>query len=541
MEKPILVMGHLNPDTDAICSAVAYAYFKQQIGAKNVVAARCGKINPETEFVLNYFNVQAPLLVNDLYPHLRDINLKKVPTVLPEATLREVGLVLAGEGLRAVPVVESNGKLAGMITLKDIALRDYEDIVGRKVRPADIAFETIAEVLAGKLVQGDGKRIFAGNVRIGVSTAATLSEKVRKDDLVIIGDRVEGQIAALRAGAELIVVTERPIDEAVRELAEKEGAVLISTGCDAYTAARLISLCASVKSLMTTEVVSFSQDDLLSDAREKMATTGHICYPVLKKGKYVGVVDQKGLIFPPEREIILVDHNERSQAVEGIDEATVVEIVDHHRLGGLMTKAPLGIIMEPVGSTCSIVAKLFFEREIELPAEIAGILLSAIISDTLYFRSPTTTSLEKELGPKLAKIAGISDLEFFAMELLRQGSVIETLTPKELVNNDIKEFVIGERKLAVGQINIMGRESAKGKLVVLTKALEDYRKSGNYHFALLMVTDIIGESTDLLVVGEPQELFEQAFGKKNADGVYYLPGCLSRKKQIVPVITDMFH
>ena len=291
---------------------------------------------------------------------------------------------------------------------------------------------------------------------------------------------------------------------------------------------------------MTKDVVSFTNADLLAVVQAKMSATDYICYPVIEKGKYIGTVDQQSIMGHPRREVILVDHNERSQAVEGVDEAKILEIIDHHRLGGLTTSAPIYIRQEPVGSTATIVANLIFHRGVELEPKIAGVLMSAIVSDTLLFRSPTATPLDKETALKLAAIAGIEDVEDYAMKLLRHGDVISTMSPADLVRNDIKEFDFGEQKVGVAQINIMDREYAKTKYPELQSALQALKKEDGYDFALLLVTDILGQASDLLVAGEPQSILIPAFGEKTEDGFYYLPGCLSRKKQVIPPLTEVF-
>ena len=540
MKKPVLVIGHLNPDTDSICSAIAYAYLKEKLGV-NAIPARAGKINPETQFVLDYFKVPAPVLVNDLYPRLGDIKVRETPSVLPETTLHEVGKIFAEQNLRAVPVVEETGKLAGMIAVKDLAMRYYNEMSIHDLHEAGVYYKSILTALDGKLFCGDLEKKFCGKIKIGASDVDTISASLGKQDLVIIGDRVEAQLAALRVGAAgLILTRDTKVEAEVLELAENMGALIISTPHDTYKTARLINQSVPVQFLMTKDVVSFTNADLLAVVQAKMSATDYICYPVIEKGKYIGTVDQQSIMGHPRREVILVDHNERSQAVDGVDEAKILEIIDHHRLGGLTTSAPIYIRQEPVGSTATIVANLIFHRGVELEPKIAGVLMSAIVSDTLLFRSPTATPLDKETALKLAAIAGIEDVEDYAMKLLRHGDVISTMSPADLVRNDIKEFDFGEQKVGVAQINIMDREYAKTKYPELQSALQALKKEDGYDFALLLVTDILGQASDLLVAGEPQSILIPAFGEKTEEGFYYLPGCLSRKKQVIPPLTEVF-
>ncbi|HIU63899.1 MAG TPA: putative manganese-dependent inorganic diphosphatase [Candidatus Avacidaminococcus intestinavium] len=542
MERPIMVIGHLNPDTDSICSAIAYAYLKKQMGA-DTIPARAGKINPETEFVLNYFGVEEPFLVSDVWPRISDLKIKKTPSVLPEASLREVGKMLAEEHLRAIPVVEEDGKLVGMIAVKDIAMRYYDEMSIQDMQEVGISYKSIIKVLEGTLYAGDLNKVFNGKIKIGASKPETISIGLAPTDLVIIGDRIDGQLAALTAGAEALILTrDTEITDEVLRIAKQEGALVISTPFDTYTATRLINQSVPVKAFMTSKnLVTFLPGNLLSEAKKQIAATDYICYPVLEKGKYIGTIDQECVMYPPRQQLILVDHNERSQMVEGSEDANIIEIIDHHRLGGLSTNAPIFIRQEPVGCTATIIANLFFNYGINIPKQIAGLLVSAVISDTLLFRSPTATPVDKIVVEKLVKIAEIDDLEKYAMELLRHGTVIDTMTPAELVRNDIKEFDLGDYKIGVAQINIMDREYAKKKYADIESALEDLRVDDGYDLALLLITDILGQNSDLLAVGEPQKFVEQAFGTRTDEGYFFLPGCLSRKKQVIPVLTELIH
>ena len=536
MEKTVLVIGHRNPDTDSVCSAIAYAYLKQQLGL-NAVPARAGKINPETQFVLEHFGVPVPKLVDDLYPRLSDIRLAQPPTVGPDASLRDVGrLFVEHEGLKSVPVLDQENNIVGIITVGDLAKRYYNELSIQDLDDGETDYRSIVHTLDGQLICGDLTHTFNGKIKIGASEPETLSTAIKNGDLVIIGDRVEAQLAVLEAGAAgLILTRDTEITPALRYKA-----VVISTPYDTYTTARLINQSIQVRLVMTKNLVTLKTTDLLSDVREKMLAAKFVSYPVLERGKYVGMMDRGMMLVPDRQEVILVDHNERSQAVEGIEEAHLLEIIDHHRLGGLTTGAPIFIRQEPVGSTATIVANLTWHRGIELPPALAGILFAAIVSDTLYFRSPTATLFDQDTAKRLAEQAGIEDAEAFAMEVLRHGSAIGTMPVQDIVRNDIKEFDFGEHRITVSQINIMDRQQALERLGELQKALNEFRKQEGYDLSLLMVTDILGEATDLLAAGSPQTQLVHAFGEAAAEGCYHLPGVLSRKKQIIPPLTEAF-
>ena len=539
MEKTVLVIGHRNPDTDSVCSAIAYAYLKQQLGL-NAVPARAGKINPETQFVLEHFGVPVPKLVDDLYPRLRDIRLAQPPTVGPDASLRDVGrLFVEHEGLKSVPVLDQENNIVGIITVGDLAKRYYNELSIQDLDDGETDYRSIVHTLDGQLICGDLTHTFNGKIKIGASE--TLSTAIKNGDLVIIGDRVEAQLAVLEAGAAgLILTRDTEITPIVLQTALRYKAVVISTPYDTYTTARLINQSIQVRLVMTKNLVTLKTTDLLSDVREKMLAAKFVSYPVLERGKYVGMMDRGMMLVPDRQEVILVDHNERSQAVEGIEEAHLLEIIDHHRLGGLTTGAPIFIRQEPVGSTATIVANLTWHRGIELPPALAGILFAAIVSDTLYFRSPTATLFDQDTAKRLAEQAGIEDAEAFAMEVLRHGSAIGTMPVQDIVRNDIKEFDFGEHRITVSQINIMDRQQALERLGELQKALNEFRKQEGYDLSLLMVTDILGEATDLLAAGSPQTQLVHAFGEAAAEGCYHLPGVLSRKKQIIPPLTEAF-
>ena len=541
MEKTVLVIGHRNPDTDSVCSAIAYAYLKQQLGL-NAVPARAGKINPETQFVLEHFGVPVPKLVDDLYPRLSDIRLAQPPTVGPDASLRDVGrLFVEHEGLKSVPVLDQENNIVGIITVGDLAKRYYNELSIQDLDDGETDYRSIVHTLDGQLICGDLTHTFNGKIKIGASEPKTLSTAIKNGDLVIIGDRVEAQLAVLEAGAAgLILTRDTEITPIVLQTALRYKAVVISTPYDTYTTARLINQSIQVRLVMTKNLVTLKTTDLLSDVREKMLAAKFVSYPVLERGKYVGMMDRGMMLVPDRQEVILVDHNERSQAVEGIEEAHLLEIIDHHRLGGLTTGAPIFIRQEPVGSTATIVANLTWHRGIELPPALAGILFAAIVSDTLYFRSPTATLFDQDTAKRLAEQAGIEDAEAFAMEVLRHGSAIGTMPVQDIVRNDIKEFDFGEHRITVSQINIMDRQQALERLGELQKALNEFRKQEGYDLSLLMVTDILGEATDLLAAGSPQTQLVHAFGEAAAEGFYHLPGVLSRKKQIIPPLTEAF-
>ena len=540
LEREVLVIGHRNPDTDSICAAIAYAYLKQQQGW-NAVAARAGNVNPETAFVLQYFGQEEPKLVNDLYPRTKDVLQSCTETVLPEATLRDAGRLLVGKGKKSIPVVASDGMLQGIVTVSDLASRYYREMEMEDIAEAGVSFASLAKTIDAQFATpGSSDKLVRGRVRIAASTGEALKTLLSKDDIVLLGDRREDQLLSIAAGCACLILTAGVApSEAVLKEAEKHGAFILTTLHDTYTVARLIQQSVPVQRVMRKDVVAFGPSELLADVRQRIAETNYRNYPITDNGRFMGMIDRSQMIVPQCPAIILVDHNERAQAVEGSEEADILEIIDHHRMGGLVTGDPIFIREEPIGSTSSIVATMIKDSGVAFPRVIAGVLLGAIISDTLFFRSPTVTETDKQIAEELAEIADV-EMESFALAVLKSGSEIMTKPAAKLIQGDIKEFKFGDYRFAIGQVNTMDRQDALTREAELQEALEEYRKKEHFDAALLMVTDILAESTDLIVSGGLSAQLHEAFGKPGSTGSFFLPGVLSRKKQIIPPLTEAF-
>ncbi|MBP5736027.1 MAG: putative manganese-dependent inorganic diphosphatase, partial [Acidaminococcaceae bacterium] len=519
MNKPVLIIGHQHPDTDSVCSAIAYAYLKKQLGW-NAEPARAGKLNPETEFVLDYFKIPVPRLINYFYPSLEDIRLLQAPAVGMQATLREVGkLFVENPRLKSVPVLDEEGSVAGIVTVGDLAKRYYEEESIKELEDGSASYANIVSTLEGKLLCGDIAKTFSGKIKLGASQVETILSDVTPGDMIILGDREDVQKELLSIGGVCLVLTRNTaVSEKIIRLAKAKDDVIIVTPFDSYRTARLINQSIPASLVMTSPVVCFNETDLLADVKEKILSAKYVTYPVLRKGKYIGIIDRGMMLEPERQQVILVDHNERSQAVEGIEETQILEIIDHHRLGGLTTGAPIYIRQEPVGSTATIIANMMWNHDIGMPPYIAGILFAAMVLDTLYFRSPTTTEEDRAAAKRLAVQAGIEDPEDFAMQLLRAGSVLNTMVPADIIRNDFKEFDFGDVRVTVSQINIMDRRLALEKLPELQQALDSFREHEKYDMSLLMVTDVLGEATDLLESGNRDGVLDLAFGGRDKAG-----------------------
>lgn len=537
--KPVYVIGHRNPDTDSICSAIGYSHLKQALGV-NAVPARCGKINNETKYALEYFKVEQPLLLTDLYPRVKDVALECKTVVRQHDTLRHLGEVMRKSELQSVPVTDSNGDLVGIVTVSDLAKRYFLELGLQSLVDLRVRYRDIIQVTDGKvLVSGDENAFIEGNIVIASGSAFSTVSILNKKDIVIVGDRsAETLLKFLSCGVATLIVTQNSrIDAEVLEEAEKRKVFVMVTPYDAYTVGRLINQCVPIRRIMKSNPVCFRPMDLLSDIKGVMDEHRYRSYPVVENSKLVGLVSADEIMLPEREKVILVDHNERGQAIEGIEDAKIVEIIDHHRLGGVQTSEPIYIHQEPVGCTCTIVANMHWENDVEIPPSIAGLLMSAIISDTVLFKSPTCTPKDRKTAEKLADIAGVN-LKEYGLAMLRAGAGIGDKTPAEIAKNDLKEFKIGDYRIIVSQISVMDPKEILDIETQLIDFMKDECEREGFDMHLLMATDILEEATYLLYAGSPKTLIGEAF-KKDASGTHvYLPGVMSRKKQVIPPLSE---
>ncbi|MEA5092738.1 Cobalt-dependent inorganic pyrophosphatase [bioreactor metagenome] len=539
VNRPIYTIGHRNPDTDSICSAIGYAYLKRSLG-ENVEPARAGKINAETKYVLETFKMETPKLITDLYPRVKDVALDCKVVVKENDTLRTLGEIMRGNDFKSVPVVDENRKLIGILTVSDIAKRYFNELSMQNLVDANVTISSIATVIDGRVInKGNMNAKITGNVRIAAGSNNTIRKIIKKGDVVLVGDRNdEAMITCLNQNIACLVVTgSGEVPGAVLTVAARKKTIVITSPYDTYTCARLVNQCIPVNMIMQKNITSFKPTDMLSDIKEIMESTQFSNYPVVENDKLVGVVSRDKLIVPERERVILVDHNERSQAVEGIEAARIIEIIDHHRLGGIQTGEPIFMRQEPVGCTATIVANMYWRRNVEIPTNIAGLLLSAIISDTVLFKSPTCTSIDKETSEKLAQIADV-DMMKHGMAVLKAGSGIGDMSPIEIAKNDLKEFQIGEYRMIVSQIFVMDTSEVLALKEELLNCMKNICKTEGYDMSLLMVTDIIAESTELLFTGKLKTIIAEAFGKTARGNIISLPGVMSRKKQVIPPMVE---
>ena len=541
--KEVYVLGHRNPDTDSICSAIAYADVKNKENDGNhYVAARAGQISSETSYVLQRFGMRQPTYVNNIGTRVRDMEIRKIPGINEGISMKKAWSMMAEMNAVTLPIVDANNVLDGIITINDIATSYMENQDSTMIAKAKTPYGNILETLEAKMLVGDPDAVFEhGNVVIAVANPDVMENYIEKDDMVITGNRYESQLSAIESGAGCILVClGAEVSRSIQKLARDNNCAVHTTPLDTYTVAHRISQCMPVKAFMRTkDLVTFTPSDYTDAIKDTMQNTRIRDFPVIdKNGKYVGMISRRNLLGIRKRSVILVDHNERSQAVENIENAEILEIIDHHRIGSLETMAPVYFRNEPVGCTATIIYSIYKEKGFKVPPQIAGLLCSAILSDTLMFRSPTCTMLDRAAAEALSAIAGI-DCQSFGIEMFTAGSNLKDKTPEEIFYQDYKKFEFGDVTFGVGQINSM----SGSELDELERRLRPYlEKSCREHglsMMFFMLTNIIEESTRLMCYGESADmLVEDAFGRAPKAGTIWLKGVVSRKKQLIPAFID---
>lgn len=541
MKETVHIIGHKNPDTDSICSALAYADYKNSSGEAEAIPVRLGDINRETEFVLDYFKLDKPELMETVRLSVEDLEFDNIAAISPNISLRMALNIMTKNGIHSLPVVDDNEKLIGVVTVSDI-VQSYIDVWDNSfLGKADVSIENIIDTLSAKAVLiPESKRPYKGELLVLSMNLSSLEEYVDENDIVICGDRKDIQEIAIKRNISLMILTDNSkINEELIKIAKQRDITIISTPLDTFTTSRLISQSVSVNHVMTTEdLLVFSLDDLVDDVRIKMSQTRYRNYPVINhENKVIGSISRYHLISSRKKNVILVDHNERSQSIDGLEEAKILEIIDHHRIGDVFTGQPIYFRNEPVGSTCTIIASIMFENGRRPSKKIAGILSAGIISDTLLFRSPTSTSTDKIMLDRLARIADL-DVEEFAVEMFKAGTSLTGQTPQELLSQDFKAFTINDYKIGISQVFTMDSESLEDMRDDLIDLMEERAREYGYSIFMLMLTNIFEQASEIVAVGQEKNYAAQAFDERLVNDSFYAPGVLSRKKQVVPPITN---
>lgn len=543
MKDIIYVTGHKNPDSDSICAAYSYAEFKNLTGDTKAVPVRLGNVSQETQFVLDYFGAKAPELLKTVRLMVEDLNFDKINPVLPTLSLKSAWNVMKENNMKTLPVADENNHLLGVLSVSNLT-SCYMDMWDNTIlSKSNTTLENILDTLSATACYiNENLKTFPGKIVVSAMDPKSMVDHINAGDIAIVGDREEAQVALIDKKVSLMIVTgsHTPCENIIT-LARENGVTVIVTPHDSFTTSRLIVQSVPVEYVMAKEnIVSFTNNDLVDDIKDAMAQTRFRSYPVIDENdRVLGMVARYHLISKHKKKVIQVDHNERGQSVDGLEDAEVLEIIDHHRVADIQTSNPIFFRNEPIGSTSTIVAKCFFERGLTPSKTAAGLLCSAIISDTLLFRSPTCTPQDEEICRRLAEIAGISSVEDYAKEMFKAGTSLKGKTVEQIFNQDYKPFSIEDIKVGIAQVNTMDIDGFMPLKEEMLAYMNEKAKESSLDMLMLLLTDIITEGSQVLVVGERSDIAEKAFNATLVDNTAFLPGVLSRKKQVVPPVTNV--
>ncbi|WP_040211278.1 putative manganese-dependent inorganic diphosphatase [Clostridium polynesiense] len=540
MKDLIYVTGHRNPDSDSICAAVAYAEFKNKTSSIPAVAVRLGEINQETQFILEYFGVNKPPILETVKLQVGDLNIDKIHPIAPEISLKMAWNIMKTNNLKTLPVVDENEHLMGLLSVSSLTT-NYMDIWDNTIlSKSNTTLENIIETLSADpvYVHGDNPR-FTGKILVAAMEPTSLSSMVESGDIVIVGDREEAQNVLIDKKVSLMITTcSQCVTEEMKERASKNGVTIISTPHDSFTAARLIVQSVPVSYVMAdNNLIFFSIEDLVEDIKDIMVETRYRSYPVIDDAnRVIGMISRYHLISNHKKKVIQVDHNERSQSVPGLEDAEILEIIDHHRVADIQTNTPIYFRNEPVGSTSTIVASCFFENGIRPSRQAAGLMAAAIISDTLLLKSPTTTPKDSHILKRLCEIADINKEEF-AQQMFKAGTSLKGKTVEQIFHQDFKTFNVEGIKIGVAQVYTMDKEGFMPIKDEMLEFMEKKSRDVDLKLVVLMLTDILNEGSQIYAVGPKKDIIEKAFNVTIEEDTAFLPGVVSRKKQVIPPLT----
>ena len=532
--RRIYVCGHRNPDTDSIASAIGYAELKNKLDEScEYVPVRLGTANAQTSWLLERSGAPLPVLLPHAKLRVRDVMRTEFAVANRRDPVRTVGLLMAPKDV--VPIVDDDGVLSGVLTERALARRYIRESREASRLDAPTPVSSIVSVLEGELLCGTEDQVVRGRVWVQAMDARSHSQ-VEPGDVVVVGDRPDSQQGALEAGVELLVLSNdtRP-EERILELARDAGAAIVTSPLDSYVTSRMITLSEPVHAFVEGDPLTVGRDDMISDISEDIKTVHYrAAVAVDRAGKPIGLVTRSDLVNPAPRRVLLVDHAERGQSVHGIEEAEIVEILDHHHIGSIETRMPVTAIFDPVGSTATLVLERFRQADVKPDEATATMLLGAMLSDTVLLTSPTTTERDRVAARHLEELLDL-DAKAFGREMFERGSDVADVSAQDLVVRDLKEYELdGGRTLSIAQIETVGGALSE-RTEELLEAVAAHRERHDQFMVALMVTDILAQSTTLLLSG-PEQLAERAFDKPVVDGTIDLPGVMSRKKQVAPVL-----
>lgn len=543
-QEKIFVIGHKNPDTDSICSAIAYADIKNRTSqAKKYIAKRAGQINEETQFVLNRFGVQPPAYLGNIGTQVKDMEIRVSPDADKSMSLKNAWDLMQENSIVSLPIRKEDGELEGLVTIGDIAKIYMGTTDSYLLSNAKTQYNKIKDTIDGILIEGNGHGYFSkGKILVGTADPEMMKDYIEEDDMVILGNREEDHLQAISQNVSCIIVGMgiEVSDEVIKKAHERD-IVIIMSPYDTFTISRLINQSIPVRYIMKSEnLVTFSTEDFTDDIQDVMIKNRHRAFPVInKRGKCIGTISRRNFLDMNKKKVILVDHNEKDQAVDNIEKAEILEIIDHHKLGSLETMKPIIFRNEPVGCTATIMYKIYEEQRLEIPPKIAGLLCSAIISDTLMFRSPTCTQQDKIAASALALIADIK-IEELARDMFKAGSNLKDKSPEEIFYQDYKKFIAeGNVSFGVGQISSMDKEELQEIKERLLPFMVSECGRHDITRVYFMLTSIMDESSELIYYGEgSEEMARTAFNQEPDNGVFHLKGVVSRKKQLIPAMME---
>jgi len=541
----VVVIGHRNPDTDSICSAIAYAELKNRTSTLICEPRRAGKMNQETEFVLKKFGVTPPRMCTDVNPKIRDVDYREMPGIPGSTSLRRAWEIMRDQQIDTLSITSADNELEGIIAVKDLATANMDVFDTAVLAKSRTSYKNILETLNGTMVVGNADAVCTtGHIKIGTATPELLESSVEKGDIVILSNRYESQLCAIEKEASLLIICNgAKVGRTIQRIADETGVAIMTTPVDTYAAGKLISQCAPISYYMTRDnILKFTLVTPVADVLRVMAKVRHRYFPILdEQCKYCGMVSRRNVIALRKRRIILVDHNEATQAVEGFDQAEILEIIDHHRIGSLETSGPVYFRNQPVGCTATIITQMYDENGVDIPPQIAGLLLAAILSDTLAFRSPTCTPVDENAAKRLAKIAGV-DIEEFSTEMFEAGEKLDGKTPEEVFLQDFKVFMCGDIRFGVAQGSYMTRKNLQAARALLQPYLEEARNKQNVEDIYMLLTDVPKEESVVICTGRyAAEVLSNGFeSRPAADGSWTLPGVVSRKKQFIPTMMSAY-
>lgn len=539
MRDVIYITGHKNPDTDSICASIAYAELKNKIGNVPAIPIRLGEINRETKFVLDYFEVETPHLLETVKTQVSDLRIDTTSPVSPDISIKMAWSIMKKYNNKTLPIVDDEDRLIGLASTSQIT-SSYMDIWDTNIlSKSNTNLDNILDTLSAKCIYVSSNKKFTGKIVVAAMHPSSCTDFIEEGDIVICGDRSDSQEKIIELKASLMIITGgHTVSDEILEKAKENNCSIITTPYDTFSASRLITQSIPVSYMMTrNNLISFRTDDFIDEIKDIMLQTRYRSYPVVDiDNKVVGSISRYHLISPNKKKIILVDHNEKAQSVNGLEDAEILEIIDHHRLADIQTGLPIYFRNETVGSTSTIIASIFFENGIRPSKRAAGLLCAAIISDTLLFRSPTSTNTDKIMLKRLSEIANI-DIDSFANEMFKAGTSLKGRSAEEILNQDLKLFTLHDMKIGVAQFTTMDTESFNPLKTEMIALMEDKAKENNFSLLILMLTDIVNGGSYMLAVGEEKELIARAFNVRLVDNVAYVPDVISRKKQVIPPLT----